>query len=60
MYVPILFTVPLLMDALLASIPGYCKQCCYEHWYACIFLNYGFLWVSVVGLLGYGSSIFNF
>ena len=25
--------------------PGYYKQCCYEHWGACIFLNYGFLWV---------------
>ena len=23
--------------------PGYCKQCCNEHWGACVFLNYGFL-----------------
>ena len=22
---------------------GYCKQCCSEHWGACIFSNYGFL-----------------
>ena len=25
--------------------PGYCKYCCNEHWGACVFLNYGFLWV---------------
>ena len=25
--------------------PGYCKWCCKEHWGACIFLNYAFLWV---------------
>ena len=25
--------------------PGYCKYCCSEHWGACVFLNYGFLWV---------------
>ena len=25
--------------------PGYCKECCNEHWGACVFLNYGFLWV---------------
>ena len=24
---------------------GYCKQCCNEHWGACIFLNYGFCWI---------------
>ena len=23
--------------------PGYCKQCCSDHWGACVFLNYGFL-----------------
>ena len=22
---------------------GYCKKCCYKHWGACVFLNYGFL-----------------
>ena len=25
--------------------PGYCKQCCNEHWGASIFLNFGYLWV---------------
>ena len=25
--------------------PGYCKQCCYEQLGACVFLNYGFLWI---------------
>ena len=29
----------------LLSCLGYCKQCCSEHWAACIFLNYGFLQV---------------
>ena len=24
---------------------GYCKQCCSEHWDACICSNYGFLWI---------------
>ena len=24
---------------------GYCKYCCNEHWGACVFLNYSFLWV---------------
>ena len=23
--------------------PGSCKQCCKEHWSACVFLSYGFL-----------------
>ena len=26
---------------------GYCKQCCYEHRGACIFLNYSFVWIYV-------------
>ena len=26
----------------LLPCPGYCKQCCSEHWGACIFSNYGF------------------
>ena len=30
---------------MLCSCPGYCKQCCNNHWSAFIFLNYGFLWV---------------
>ena len=33
------------MDIDVVPCPGYCKSCCYEHWGACIFLNYGFLWV---------------
>ena len=24
---------------------GYCKQCCSEHWGACIFLDHVFLWI---------------
>ena len=27
----------------LLPCPGYCKQCCSEHWGACVFLNCGFL-----------------
>ena len=23
--------------------PGYCKQCCREHWGTCAFFSYGFL-----------------
>ena len=30
----------------LLSCPGYCKQCCYEHWGTFIFLNYDFLWID--------------
>ena len=44
---------------------GYCKQCCYEHWGACVFLNLEFLSFfgymlrsSIAGL--YGSSSFSF
>ena len=36
-------SVSLLMDIGLLPCPGYCKQCCSEHWSACIFLNYDFL-----------------
>ena len=25
--------------------PGYCEQRYSEHWWVCVFLNYGFLWV---------------
>ena len=43
---------------------GYCKQCCSEHWGACVFLNYGFLRVYALSggeIAGsYGSSIFSF
>ena len=34
------------LDRLLPC-PRYCKQCCDEYWGACIFLNYGFLWIYV-------------
>ena len=27
------------------ACPGYCEQCCYEHWGAGVVLNCGFLWV---------------
>ena len=41
---------------------GYCKQCSSEHWGACIFLNYGFLWIYAQEWIvrSYGSSIFSF
>ena len=28
--------------------PGYCKPCFSEHWGACVFLNYGFLWNTIL------------
>ena len=43
---------------------GYWKQCCYEHWGVCIFLNWCFHffgYTSKSGTAGsYGSSIFSF
>ena len=42
---------------------GYCKYCCYEHYSACIFLNYNFLWVYMPRsriAWSYGSSVFSF
>ena len=40
---------------------GYCKQCLNEHWCACIFSNYGFLWyMPMSGIAGSYSSIFSF
>ena len=41
---------------------GDCKQCCSEHWGACIFLNYGFLWIYAQEWdcwVIYSSSIFS-
>ena len=56
--------IPLFMDIRLCPCPGHCKYCCSEHWGACIFWNYGFLWVCVQGLdcwviflVFYGTSI---
>ena len=47
---------------MLLPCPSYCKQCCNEHWGACIFLNYGFLQVYArSGIAGSNdSSIFIF
>ena len=43
---------------------GNCKECCYEHWGACIFSNYCFCFFGYIprcGIAGsYGSSIFSF
>ena len=41
---------------------GYCKQCCYEHWGECIFLNQVFSrYMPRSGIAGsYGNSIFRF
>ena len=33
---------PIIWGSGLLPCLGYCKQCCYEHWGACIFLNYCF------------------
>ena len=46
----------------LSPCPGYCKHLCDEHWSACIFLNYCFLWnVPRTGIAGScASSIFSF
>ena len=41
---------------------GYCKQCCYEHWGACIFLNGNVLQICMPrsGIAGsYGNSMFS-
>ena len=40
---------------------GCCKQCCYEHWGACMFLNYRFLWICAKEwvYVSYGSSVFS-
>ena len=38
-------SIHLLMGMWLLPWSGYCKECCNEHWGACVFLNYGFLWV---------------
>ena len=42
--------------------PGYCKQCCDEHWGTCVSFNSGFLGVyPSSGIAGsYGSSISRF
>ena len=42
--------------------PGYYKQCCNEHWGACIFSNYGFFgYMPKSRVAGsYGSYIFSF
>ena len=37
---------------------GYCKQCCNEHWGACIFSDHVFL--QIYGQESYGSSVCNF
>ena len=46
----------------LLPCPGYCKQCCNEHWGAYNFSNYDFLqYMPRSGIArSYGSSIFSF
>ena len=41
---------------------GYCKQCCSEHWGACTFSIYYFLWLYTQEWVAesYGGSIFSF
>ena len=38
----------------------YCKQFCIEHWGACVFLNYGFLWVYTQNWNCWVIPIFSF
>ena len=42
--------------------PGYCKQCCNEHWGTCVLLNYNFLrYLPCSGIAGsYSNSMFRF
>ena len=51
-YVPLLYWFLCQQTFRLPPWPGYCKQCCCEHWGACIFWNYGFLWIHVCPLTG--------
>ena len=45
----------------LLPCPGYCKQCCDEHWGTCVSLNSGFLCMPSSGIAGsYGSFISSF
>ena len=41
---------------------GYCESCCYEHWGACIIMNYSFLqYMPKSGIVkSYSNSIFSF
>ena len=31
----------------LLPCPGYCQQCCYEHWHACVFSNWCFHFLQI-------------
>ena len=56
-------SIPLLMDIQVILCPGYCKQCCNEHWNADIFLNYDFFlrYMPRSGIaVSSGSYIFSF
>ena len=50
------------MDISVLPCPGYCKECCNEHWGTCIFSNYGFSgYMPRSGIaVSYDSSIFSF
>ena len=37
--------VSLWMDTTWLPCPGFCKQCCSEHWHAHTLSNHGFLWI---------------
>ena len=51
------------MSIQVVSMSWLCKQCCYEHWGACIYLNQNFLHIYIPGsgIAGsHGNSTFSF
>ena len=54
-------SIYLSMTFMLLLCLGYCKWCCYEHWGACVFLDYNIVWyMPRSGIAGsYGNSIFS-
>ena len=51
-YAPLLSYPVLYQTFRLLACPGYCRQCCTEHWGTYTFLNDSFLWVMCVILNG--------
>ena len=63
-YITSSLSIHLSLDTQIASMSCYCKQCCYEHWGACIFLNQSFIFSRYMLRNGIarscGNSIFSF
>ena len=49
-YKPLLMPIICWWAPELFACPGYCKQCCYEHWGACIFFELEFLFFQDICL----------